>query len=39
MFLVSWALVAVKEIAARAMINILFINSSVLSLTKINLEG
>jgi hypothetical protein len=39
MFFASWAFVAVKENATKAMRNILFINSSVLSLTKINPEG
>jgi hypothetical protein len=39
MFLASWAFVALKENATKAMRSILFINSYVLSVTKINPEG
>jgi hypothetical protein len=39
MLFVSWAFVAVKESATKAIRKILFINNSVLSVTKIIPEG
>jgi hypothetical protein len=39
MFFVSWAFKAVKEIAIKTMSSILFINSNVLSTTKIIPRG